>query len=303
MRGLGESMKKTVAAGPNKVLGAVQGSGASEGLIEVLPKVVSDMAAQKRFFTQQNSKIVMNEFRYFIEVELAFLTLWTNYEEVIHKPASYVKTVVTDFRSQVMNQLNSFKPLPTGTVVDMKTGLMWTTDNGCIRSSLQPPSCSSEVGGFPITTACDVLGPGCSIPVPFPGPNADFVASAMASGVQAGGGWSVPSRGILEGLLNERASGSAGAWLTNAGGIKVNGEFVWTADIGCINNPLRLEFNRNYQVVAAWCDGVHRVVLNITNAKFSFSKWNACNGRPCSAAYMLYRPVSLSNPWGVLKRW
>ena len=217
---LGKEMHTVANIPPSNILAAVQGRGAEQGLLQVMPDVISDRAATNKFFTSADSDQVQSYYSYYISVELAYIILYTNYWQSTPHPSNLdVNTKKKEFIASVRQQLRRFQPLPAGTAIDMRTGLMWTTNNTCLKNSLQPPTCGTGAGGFLLSASCPALGANCQLPTPATvsadssgNKTAELEAAmnrSLASVAQTASdsSWKVPSKAELEGLMRSQADG------------------------------------------------------------------------------------------------
>ncbi len=314
---LGKEMHTVANIPPSNILAAVQGRGAEQGLLQVMPDVISDRAAANKFFTSADSDQVQSYYSYYISVELAYIILYTNYWQSTPHPSNLdVNTKKKEFIASVRQQLHRFQPLPAGTAIDMRTGLMWTTNNTCLKNSLQPPTCGTGAGGFLLAASCPSLGANCQLPTPAT-VSADSSANktaeleaavnrSLASVAQTASdsSWKVPSKAELEGLLKSRPTGSGASWLRTAGTIETSGEYVWASDLHC-NGGLVVEHIKRYTEVQVRCAEAVRSVMNLTTAAVGTSFPKACGGGPCGAVYMFDRvvPETEYTKYGIVKRW
>ena len=313
---LGKEMYAVANIPPNDILKAVQGGGAEPGLLHVLPDVISDRAAANTFFTSTDSELVRSYLNFYIGVETAYSTVYTNYWEATPHPSNMdVEATKKTFNENVRNLLGRFQSLPAGTAVDMRTGLMWTTDNTCLRNSLQPPNCGTGAGGFLLASTCPELGTNCQLPTPLvmsagaTGEKTDQAKAAVNRSISAvaqtvsDSSWKVPSKSELEGLLKGRPSGSGGTWLRTTGTINTAGEYVWGSDLRC-DGGLIVENIKRYTEVQVRCGDAVRSVMNLTTSTVGTVGPKTCGGGPCGAIYMFDRvvPESEFSKYGILKR-
>jgi hypothetical protein len=294
------------------VLRKVGGDAASgsTGVLTQLPEVVSNLALDNRFFTSRDAQVLANRVKYFVNLEEGVILLATNYWRWEGKPANEVDASDEQYQNAVVAQLELFKPLPADVVVDMRTGLMWTTTNNCLKTSREAPACPTPSGSPPLRPCnppLEVASCGSILSVPVDGPNADwvrlYIASMSQTGTAAAGGWRVPTLDTLEKLLNGRGTGVNGvSWLRDKGTITVGSQYAWTSDAGCATSIGILPGLRSVR-----CGLTQRKVFNLNDATSATSYSDACGGQGCGAFYMFERPLSgqelANNPWGVRKRW
>lgn len=320
---LGREMYSVANIPPATILKAVQGAGIEEGLFTVLPRVVSDKAAlgptAAHFFTDTDSAIVQSYFEYEVMAELSYMIIYTNYWESV-PPAEDVTTLKQTYITAVFGQLGRFKPLPAGTSVDMRTGLMWSTDNHCVETSLQSPAgCSlTQVGGFPLTATCPPTSPmasGCKLATPLiVSDKALMPALLMPVGdTAASSSWKVPSSKQVTDLLNDRGSNGQ-FFLAEKGSIHTKSEYVWTSAFWCpqvVGYPSQYFTPRGLYCMDAgnkWKEIHHaplRTVVYLPNAEPKYSYADGCNNGPCSAGYIFVRQPAAAEyaVYGIDKHW
>ncbi len=308
---LGQLIDKNIASKtPQEVLASVRGNASlGGGLYDALAKVASDNAAKKYFFTATDTKIIQAYFAYVLTAELAYITLWSNYWQAYPPSGIDVMGTRNDFIKGVQDQFNRFTQLPSGTTVDMRTGLMWSTNNSCLVNSLQSPAvCGiSQIAGFPLTAVCPPVTSGpCQLKWPLVTEDEDqalsWINTARDTAPQSS--WKVPTPQQVSDLLRDRGSDGA-AFLRNNAQLYTNSEYTWTSTMWC---PRFLRNPANYLLCLNGNDSRSpplRVSFNITTGASIDNKANACNGGPCRAVYIFVRRPTAAeyNASGIVQRW
>jgi hypothetical protein len=239
----------------------------TSGVLDVLPSVVSQDAQRKplKFFTKGASKALLATLNYFYDVEMTAITLATNYWRWEGRPEKDTLADVNVFDSQIKAQKTVFSPLPEGTVIDLRTGLMWATAVSCSTYSSFGPretgQCPAKYAGFPVTDQR----------LKFPGfPYFPYFSSCVA------GSWCMGTEGGIGNLVRD-ATVPWGKWLREQAGISFNGQGqydTWLVDADC--SVWRSDEGRPV------CDARRRYV----NWEESEVQWSATKDR--NAAWYLF---------------
>jgi hypothetical protein len=127
------------------------------GILDVLPSVIMLDSNRKptNFFTNDKSKAMLATLEYFYDIEMSAITLATNYWRWQSRAEADVKKDIDVFDTQVAAQKKVFSPLPDGTLIDVRTGLMWAAKIFCGTYAAYGPTetgkCPRTYAGFPIT--------------------------------------------------------------------------------------------------------------------------------------------------------
>ncbi len=305
-----------VSKGGYAALDAVSGSGTyDDGAMGALAQVVSDQASAHFFFTKADSNNLLNTVSSFIDAELGYLTLWTNYESIASPNATaYAETVdpvIAAYKAGIVNQRRQYRPLPADTSYDMRTGLMWSTDNHCVRNSLEPPTCGiSTIGGFRLDAHCPPYGKGCALYAPFNPPTVSAGEEALMSTRDAlpFSSWKVPSQEDLRNLMRDHGSNGI-EFLNKRAAIFTSSEYALTSTLWC-SYWLSSNASRDHAVCMPdgsghgdWSvKGPFRVIMNLKTGQDRDVPADNCNNGPCSAGYMFVRQVPDAPSYGILRR-
>ncbi len=244
----------------------------TSGILDVVPTVVTLDASRKpvTFFTKERSKAMLATIAYFQDVEMTAIALATNYWRWEGRPEKSIVGDINVFDSQVKLQKQVYSPLPDGTVLDLRTGLMWSTSVFCgTYSSFGPREtgqCPAKYAGFPVTDQRLI----------FPGyPYLPYFTECT------NGSWCMGTEAGI-GKLVEGASQPWGTWLHNQAGITFGkpGEFdTWLSDVDC--SVWRIVDHRPL------CDAERRFV----NWQQSNVQWSATKDRNTAWYLFVRRPT------------
>jgi hypothetical protein len=289
--------------GLGQVLQAVRGRPGREGLLEVLPKVVTDLTDKTHFFTSSQSQITMDWVQYFVWTELAFGILWQNDEEINHMDPAQLASDIRDYQAVIVKQVDQFKPLPPGTVVDMTSGLMWSTANACQIGGMTGPTCGiASIAGFPLVTSCQRV-PNCTLSSPYFGTNVNGVVDdgiTAVANTAPNSSWKIPSEPQVTALIQKRPNSNSKAWLQQQAGITFTGDWIWTSTMWCTS------WATGKTGATKMCrSGPDRVAYDLSSSTKTVRSPTACNGRPCTAALIFERGLSEAEykSYGIDKRW
>lgn len=198
----------------------------TSGVLDVLPTVVTLDAQRKpvNFFTKERSKALLAALDYFYDVEMSAITLAVNYWRWEDAPEKATQDEINLFATQLAAQQKVFSPLPEGTVLDLRTGLMWATSVFCSTYSSFGPretaQCPAKYAGFNVTDQRLV----------FPGyPYLPYFTSCVV------GQWCMGTENGI-GQLLQGSTAPWGTWIKNQAGITFNGhgdDATWLADVDC----------------------------------------------------------------------
>lgn len=161
---------------------------------------------------------------YFYNLELASITLAVNYWRWEGRSEEAIKADIDKYQAAINDQRKVYSPLPQGTVIDVRTGLMWASKIWCSTYSRYGPretnQCPATYAGFPITDQRLVIPAYPYYPY--------FTACQSGS-------WCMGTRAGIENLLRGATTPWV-AWLKSKAGVefKVGGEAdTWLYDFTC----------------------------------------------------------------------
>lgn len=319
-----EIYEKVADVPPADILDTVQGKPGKEGLLQALPKVVSDRAVAHKFFNPEDSSLLQSYFEYYVSVETAYITLWSNYwESRPHVSTLNVAKERNEFIDQLRGvtgrpgQLERLRPLPDGTTFDMRTGLMWTTHNPCVKNSLtSPASCGiHEVGGIPLKASCPATEfRTCELSIPLRAPYDDAqdgydVSAQGAAAIEAtaqtdrDSSWKVPSQTVMGNLLRNLGPDPL-TKLQNDAHMFGASQYALTSTMWCGRGWRNVSAQGYWECQSAY-NAPFRVIYNLSNGSQRDVPAGDCGGRPCGAEYIFYRevPATEYEKYGIVKHW